>query len=813
MNDLVSLFEGIGLDAKKAAETAGNKKLAANLAGTIEEAAGAAGTATFDKAVGALLYALAATCPRAAEAHRSYIARRVSSGDIKSEEQMQAAFAFVAKLPQATDAAIDGAAFDAACGVGSVIEEATIRMEVEGLIERHREGLVRDRYAYSAMSHLMKELKACPALRWADRKAVKDALDGALLGLLGERESAEEIRKMKRSVAAAAAASSQPSTPSSAAGSYATSTLGEDGASPATTPTTGPSGSAIRTFVGEVALLHKPGENPQLSEDIRQAHLRATGGRVVTRFPPEPNGFLHIGHAKAINLNFKYAEAFGGICYLRMDDTNPEAEVPAFYEAIKESVSWLGFTPYAVTAASDYFEELYEIAMRLVRNGDAYVCHMTQEEITLSRGGPDGKLPRYNSPWRNRPVAENVAEFERMRDGAYENGQATLRLKQDISCGNPFMWDLVAYRVLKQAHCRTGSKWCIYPMYDFTHCLCDSIENITHSMCTTEFINAREAYYWVCDKARVYKAVQWEYGRLNITNTILSKRKLTKLVEEGVIPGWDDPRVYTLAGLRRRGFPPQAINAFVEELGVTTAFSVVDVKKLEGHVRAYLNATTVRRMAILDPITVHITNIAEGTIEMVTLENDPRDPAKGTSQLPLTNVIYIDRADFDPCLARDGEAEEEYFRLTPKQAVGLYKVGVLSCTAYTLDPESGRVTSLEATIDRSASPAVKPKTFITWLPECKEHNSPLRGEVRLYGPLFKSRNPSAVPGGFMADLNENSLTTISEALLDPRLAGAVAEEKFQFQRVGYFCVDSDSRGSDHLVFNLTVPLKEDLCKS
>lgn len=343
-------------------------------------------------------------------------------------------------------------------------------------------------------------------------------------------------------------------------------------------------------------------------------------------------------------------------------------------------------------------------------------------------------------------------------------------------------------------------------MYDFTHCLCDSIENITHSMCTTEFINAREAYYWVCDNVGVYKPVQWEYGRLNITNTVLSKRKLTKLVEAGVISSWDDPRVYTLAALRRRGFTPRAINNFVEELGVTTAYSVVDVKKLENHVRDDLNKITLRRMAILDPISLKITNIADDHVELLSLPNDPRDPSKGDSTLPLTSHLYIDRSDFSPATTDD----PNYFRLTPNQPVGIYRVGVFTCTRFEQDAE-GRVTVVEGTIDRSEA-APKPKTFITWLPHSDQHHSPLKAEIRMYAPLFKSRNPESVPGGFMNDINPDSLTVIPEAYVDPRLADAKVEDKFQFQRVGYFCVDPDTTDAK-LVFNLTVSIKEDPAKS
>lgn len=773
MEDLINLFNRIGLDNKKAEETAKNKKLSKNLKDSIQEAGCIEG---IERPIGILLYALASTCPPSALKYRPFIAKKVASRELVNEDQLQAAYKFVSAIPGDNASPISEDEFKKACGVGIVVPEELIRSTIEETIDRHREALLRDGYSYN-MAGIMKELRNRDELLWADKKLMKKLVDARVADLLGPRgANEEELRRHKR-------------------------------ASPLPSPTTAELG--VRTFVGEVAHLHRPGENPQISEEIRQRHLAATGGKVITRFPPEPNGFLHIGHAKAINLNFSYAEAHGGICYLRYDDTNPEAEEPRYYEAIKSNVEWLGFTPHHVTAASDYFPQLYEAALTLVRKGKAYVCHMNQEEIMASRGGTDGKGPRYDSPWRNRPIEENLREFERMKNGEYEEGKATLRLKQDMQSGNPFMWDLVAYRVLYTPHCRTGKQWCIYPMYDFTHCLCDSFENITHSMCTTEFINAREAYYWVCDNVGVYKAVQWEYGRLNITNTVLSKRKLTKLVDAGVIRSWDDPRVYTLAALRRRGFTPRAINSFVEEIGVTTAFSVVDVRKLESHVRDDLNKTTLRRMAVLDPLLLVITNIPQDSVEMLSLPNDPRDPTKGESQLPFTNRLYIDRSDF-----RSEHDDPNYFRLTPKQPVGLYKVGVFTVTR--VHTEDNKVVKVEGTIERSSSDgsesSIKPKTFITWVPDAPKHGSPLKAEVRMYSPLFKSRNPDTAPGGFLNDIDPNSLCVIPAAYVDSRLAGVQVEEKFQFQRVGYFCVDPDST-PEKLVFNLTVSIKEDPLKN
>ena len=537
-------------------------------------------------------------------------------------------------------------------------------------------------------------------------------------------------------------------------------------------------------------------------------HLAATGGKVVTRFPPEPNGFLHIGHAKAINFNFGYAKAHGGITNLRYDDTNPEAEEQRYYDAIKENVEWLGFEPARITYASDNFDQLYLYAIELIKKGKAYVCHMTPEEIRVSRGGDDGKRARFDSPWRKRPIEENLKEFERMKNGEYEEGKAILRLKQDMTSGNPCMWDLVAYRIDKtNTHHRTGRKWCIYPMYDFTHCLCDSLENITHSLCTTEFILAREAYYWVCDQLEVYKPVQWEYGRLYLTNTILSKRKLTKLVEEGIVYSWDDPRLYTLAAVRRRGFTPNAINRFCEEIGITTAPTVVDVRKLESFVRDDLNKTTLRRMCVLEPLLVEFVNVPEGFKRTITLPNDPRDTVKGESTLELTNHVYMDACDFR--LNEITEDSSTFFRLTPNQAVGLYRVGVMNFVRAETDSETGKTTKIYVELDQSEVPENKPKTYIQWVPK----ETALPADVRIFSDLFKSVNPQSNPDGWLSDVNRDSLRIISDALVDSRLSEAQIEDKFQFQRVGYFCVDPDTKTSGKIVLNLTVSIKEDANKN
>eukprot|EP00126_Sphaerothecum_destruens_P004847 Sdes_comp18415_c0_seq2m8272 len=354
-------------------------------------------------------------------------------------------------------------------------------------------------------------------------------------------------------------------------------------------------------YRGAVALFHKPGENyktdgyimtPKTLQLLKK-HLQVTGGSVWTRFPPEPNGILHIGHAKAMNLNFNYAKTMNGKCYLRYDDTNPETESLEYVEGIRDMCFWLGHQPWKVTYSSDYFHELYEFAIELIKRNCAYICHQTAEQMFEERGGDDKKA-RHESPWRNRPIAESLALFQDMRKGKFEEGKATLRMKMDMTSGNPQMWDLVAYRVKYSPHHRSKNEWCIYPTYDFTHCLVDSLENISHSLCTREFKQSRVSYYWLCNALDVYCPVQWEYSRLNITNTVLSKRRILKLIDDGYVRDWSDPRLHTLLALRRRGFPPDAINEFCNRLGITTSETMVDSRLLESCVREELNRTCPR---------------------------------------------------------------------------------------------------------------------------------------------------------------------------------------------------------------------------
>ncbi|CAK7229711.1 Glutaminyl-tRNA synthetase [Sporothrix bragantina] len=549
---------------------------------------------------------------------------------------------------------------------------------------------------------------------------------------------------------------------------------------------------------------------------------------VRTRFPPEPNGFLHIGHAKAIAVNFGFAKFHGGSCNLRYDDTNPESEEQVYFDAILEMIRWLGFNPREITYSSDNFDKLYAHAEKLIECGKAYVCQCTDAEIKDQRGGGEGR-PRYRCKHAEQSVEHNLTEFRAMRDGKYKPQEAFLRMKQDITDGNPQMWDLAAYRVLETPHFRTGDKWRIYPTYDFTHCLCDSYEGITHSLCTTEFVLSRVSYEWLNHSLGVYEPMQREYGRLSISGTVLSKRKILKMVESGIVRGWNDPRLYTLIGIKRRGVPPGAILEFVNELGVTTTNSVIDIKRFEQAVRKYLERTVPRLMLVLDPIPVVLENEeGDDSSDLGGLEGsalsipfNPKDPKVGVHDVKFARTIYIDRADFRE------EADPSFFRLAPGKSVGLLQVPYpIRAVSYKKDEATGKVTEIRAVLERSVTK--KQKTYIQWVPPVESGSR--RAEVRVYNPLFKSDNPNDAEGGFLNDINPESEVVYPNAIIEsgidevrrrapwPEAAGeselgkgGPESVRFQGIRVAYFAEDSDSI-DDKLVFNRIVALKEDVGK-
>ncbi len=546
-----------------------------------------------------------------------------------------------------------------------------------------------------------------------------------------------------------------------------------------------------------------------IREKVRADQERGRfGGRVVTRFPPEPNGYLHIGHAKAICINFGVAREFGGRCHLRFDDTNPTKEEQEYIDAIEEDVRWLGYDwGEHLYFASDYFEQLYQWAERLIGDGNAYVCDLTADEIREYRGTLTE--PGRESPYRNRAITENLDLFRRMRAGEFPDGSRVLRAKIDMASGNLNLRDPVMYRILKAPHPHAGDKWCIYPMYDWAHPLEDAIEGVTHSLCSLEFEDHRPLYDWYIDRAGVPEPhpEQTEFARLNLTHTVMSKRKLLELVRDGSVSGWDDPRLPTLRGLRRRGYTPEAIRDFAERVGVAKRDSTVDIRFLEYCLREDLNRRALRKMAVLRPLKVVIDNYPEGEVEEFEVANNPEDAAAGTRKVPFARVLWIEQDDFRET------PPPKYYRLSPGKEVRLRSAYLIRCAHVVKDP-AGNVTEVHCTFDPatrggSAPDGRRVQATLHWLSAARA----LPAEVRLYEPLFNDADPSAAADGqdWKQGINRASLEVLTSALVEPSLGEAKAGEVFQFERLGYFAVDPDSGGTRR-VFNRSVTLRDSWAK-
>ncbi len=558
---------------------------------------------------------------------------------------------------------------------------------------------------------------------------------------------------------------------------------------------TAPAGSSDRrsNFIREIIL-----------EDLK---TNKYGGRVQTRFPPEPNGYLHIGHAKSICLNFGLAAEFGGKTNLRFDDTNPEKEEQEYVDSIIADVRWLGFDwEDRLFYASDYFDQLHAWAVQLINAGKAYVCDLSAEEVRQYRGTLNE--PGKESPYRNRSIEENLELFAKMRAGEFPDGSRTLRAKIDMASPNLNLRDPVMYRILHAEHNRTGDKWCIYPMYDFAHGQSDSIEKITHSICTLEFEDHRPLYNWFIQQLGIFPSQQIEFDRLNITYTLLSKRKLLQLVQDGHVRGWDDPRMPTLSGLRRRGYTPEAIRNFCAAIGASKTNGIIELAMLEHFLREDLNKHAARVMAVLHPLRVVIDNYPDGQVEELEAVNNPEDPAAGTRKVPFSRELYIEQDDF-----RDAPPKK-FFRLSPGQEVRLRGGYFIKCTGVVKDEKSGEVVEVHCTYDPetrsgNAPDGRKVKATIHWV--SAQHA--IDAEVRLYENLFTKEDPNDVPEGqeFTTNLNPNSLETVTDAKLEPSLVSAKPGDRYQFERLGYFCVDPDST-SGKLVFNRTVQLRDTWAK-
>ncbi|KAI3405150.2 GLN4 [Candida oxycetoniae] len=808
--ELVSLFNKVGFEDKKSKEIAKNSKVANLLKSILLKACGDENECRCDEKRLALLHQLAVLENKQGQEvpNVEYLIRGIENGTIKTNLQLSEGMKYLTstKEPKQID-------FDEATGVNVEISEKDLKMEISKYLDTIEKQLLAERY--SLLPKVLSNVKSQPRLKWASPNLFKPVLDELFLAKLGPKDERDTKKKEKKPKTSEFSNKDNKKTTTAAA---------------AATASTEPEKERSMFSEGFLGDLHKPGEEPQKYPELLKAHNEFIKGKVYTRFPPEPNGFLHIGHSKAIMVNFGYAQFHKGQCYLRFDDTNPEAEEEIYFESIKEMVSWLGYKPWKVTYSSDYFDELYELAVKLIKADKAYICHCTAEEVKLSRGQrEDGSMggERFACKHRTQSIEHNLAEFENMKLGKYAIGEATLRMKQDLTSPSPQMWDLVAYRVLNKPHHRTGSKWKIYPTYDFTHCLVDSLENITHSLCTTEFILSRESYEWLCDALHVYRPAQREYGRLNLTGTIMSKRKIAKLVNEGYVRGWDDPRLYTLEGIKRRGVPPGAILSFINTLGVTTSTTNIQTSRFESSVRSYLDHTTPRLFLILNPIEVHIDNLDDSFSLDIEIPYKPGTDVNhlGNRKLTFKNKIYIDRND-----VRDVAADKQFFRLAPGQPVGLMKVP-FNISFKSIETGDDGKTIVHVNYDDSEAKPKKPKTYIQWVPV---EDSIRVKEVRIYNQLFKSENPAAHPDGFLKDINESSESVLYSAVIECNfneirqkspmnleISGSqfnIKEEKgnntirFQALREGYFCVDKDDKDNGELILNRIVTLKEDANK-
>ncbi|KAI5677563.1 hypothetical protein M9H77_08513 [Catharanthus roseus] len=776
----LELFLKIGLDERTANNTIANNKVTSNLTAVIHEAEVTDGC---DRSVGNLLYTVATKFPTNALIHRPTLLKYIVSSKIKTAAQLEAAFAFLSSIAS-ENLKVDE--FEQACGVGVEVSVEDIKMAVTEVFEEKKPKIVEQRYRTNVgelFAHIRKKQP------WADPKIVKQLVDARLYELLGEKTAADEEKPVKKKKEKPAKVEEKKV---SAEETFPPK-LSEEELNPYAIFPSPEENLKVHT---EIYFSDGRVQRPCNSREILEKHLKFTGGKVMTRFPPEPNGYLHIGHAKAMFVDFGLAKDRGGNCYLRYDDTNPEAEKKEYIDHIEEVVGWMGWKPFKITYTSDYFQELYELAVEMIRRGHAYVDHQTPEEIKEYRE------KKMNSPWRDRPIEESLKLFDEMKRGMIEEGKATLRMKQDMQSDNFNMYDLIAYRIKFTPHPHAGDKWCIYPSYDYAHCIVDSLENITHSLCTLEFETRRASYYWLLDVLDLYMPYVWEYSRLNITNTVMSKRKLNRLVTEKWVDGWDDPRLMTLAGLRRRGVTPTAINSFVRGIGITRSdCSLIRLDRLEYHIREELNKTAQRTMVVLNPLKVVITNLEAGSVMDLDAKKWPdaqTDVASSVYKVPFSNVVFIERTDFRMKDSKD------YYGLAPGKSVLLRYAFPIKCTEVILGEDNESVLEVRAEYDPSKK--IKPKGVLHWVAESSAGVEPLKVEVRLFDKLFLSENPAELED-WLGDMNPHSKVVISDAYAVPALRNAAIGDKFQFERLGYFVVDPDST-SEKLVFNRTVTLRD-----
>uniref|UniRef100_A0A803KUY9 glutamine--tRNA ligase n=1 Tax=Chenopodium quinoa TaxID=63459 RepID=A0A803KUY9_CHEQI len=731
----VELFLKIGLDERVAHNTVANNKVTNNLLAVINEAGVTDGC---NRTTGNLLYTVATKFPSNALVHRPVLAEYVVSSKIKTPAQLEAAFTFFSDIGPEKFSSND---FEKACGVGVEVSNEEIEHTVGEILEESKATILEQRYKTNVGDLFRRVRERQP---WADPRIVKQVVDTKLRELLGERTAADDEKPVKKKKEKPAKVEEQAAvTPAQPT---------EEDLNPFLIFPSPEENLKVHTevFFSDGSVLR-----PYNSREILEKHLKVTGGKVFTRFPPEPNGYLHIGHAKAMFVDFGLAKDRGGNCYLRYDDTNPEAEKKEYIDHIEEIVRWMGWEPFKITYTSDYFQDLYDLAVELIRRGHAYVDHQTADEIKEYRE------KKMNSPWRDRPFTR---------------------------------------------HPKAGDKWCIYPSYDYAHCIVDSLENVTHSLCTLEFETRRASYYWLLHALGQYMPYVWEYSRLNVTNTVMSKRKLNRLVTEKYVDGWDDPRLMTLAGLRRRGVAPTAINAFVRGIGITRSDnSLIRVDRFEYHIREELNKIAARTLVVLHPLKVVITNLEAGKVIELDAKKWPDAQTNDNSALykvPFSNVVYIESSDFRMKDSKD------YYGLAPGKSVLLRYGYPIKCTDVIFGPDNETVVEIRAEYDPEKK--TKPKGVLHWVAEPSPGVDPLKVEVRLFDRLFLSENPAELDD-WLGDLNSNSKIVIPEAYAVSILRNAVLGDRFQFERLGYFAVDKDST-AEKLVFNRTVTLRDSYVK-
>jgi glutaminyl-tRNA synthetase len=717
---------------------------------------------------------------------RSLLFRAIGDGRIVGKVNLDAAVAYLADLYGSTATALDRdasgallneAEFERAAGVGVHVSNEQVLAAVDASLEKHRADIVERRYAFNAGLIFRDVMEA---FKFVEGNLVRTLATQRLEELLGPKTEADLEKPAKQKKSKPEKSNSANTGPAAAKGSSSSSNSSKADAGMGD-PEEDPFAGIPASF--QARDLNSARNSPELIEKRRLA----TGGKIVCRFPPEPNGYLHVGHAKAMFLDFGFAKKMNGETILRFDDTNPVAEKTEYIDSIVDIVSWLGHKPVRITYSSDYFEKLYELALELIRRGKAYVCHQTGDEIKKGRENME------ESPYRNRPMEESLRLFEDMRKGKFAEGEAILRMKIDMKSANSVMRDPIAYRVLHSPHPKTGDTWCVYPSYDYTHCIVDSLEWVTHSLCTLEFEIRRDSYYWLLEALDLYRPFVWEFARLSLAYTMMSKRKLKELVVRGVVKGWDDPRMPTLSGMRRRGYSPEAINRFCAAIGASRGKSTIGLDSLEHWVRADLDRKCSRAFAVLRPLKVVILNFRG--VEALVASRHPKDPALGTRDIHLTETVFIESTDFR------AEDSKDYYGLAPGKTAMLRHAYPITVQDYIMNDAGTDAVELRVTMDYEKS--VKPKGVLHWIT-----SSAPAIEVRMISTLFKSADPASLDKSeWLQDVNPRSMEIIQNARAEEFVAKAKVRDTFQFERTGYFACDDDSIPGKP-VFNLVVSLRD-----